>query len=60
MKSLKHHEDRIRKEMVMESIREKQERDDHTRTKVWMFELVYQIMCHYRVQFSILYVIDRQ
>ena len=34
MESLKHHEDRIRREMVMEIIRGKQELDDHTRTKV--------------------------
>ena len=60
MESLKHHVDRIRREMVMESIRGKQEWDDHTRTKVWMFEVVYQIMCHYTVQCSILYVLDRQ
>ena len=60
MESLKHHADRIRREMVMESIRGKQEWDDHTRTKVWMFEVVYQIMCHYTVQCSILYVMDRQ
>ena len=60
MESLKHQADRIRREMVMESIRGKQEWDDHTRTKVWMFEVVYQIMCHYTVQCSILYVMDRQ
>ena len=58
MESLKYHEDRIRKEIVMESIREKQERDDHTRTKVWMFEVVYQTMFNCRVQCSMIYVMD--
>ena len=41
MESLNQHEDRIRREVVLEGIRGKQERDDHTRTKVWIFEVVY-------------------
>ena len=57
MESWNHHEDRTRREMVLEGIRGKQERDDHTRTKVWMFEVVYQTMFHCRFQCSILYVI---
>ena len=58
MESLKHHEDRIRREMVIESIRGKQERDGHTLTKVRMFEIIYQTMFHCRVKCSIFYVID--
>ena len=58
IESLKHHKDRIRRRMVMENIRGKQERDNHTRTKVWMYVVVYQTMFHCRVQCSMLYVMD--
>ena len=58
IESLNSHEDRIRREIVLEGIWRKQDRDDHTQTKGQMFEVVYPTMFHCRVQCSILYVMD--
>ena len=58
IESLNPHKDRIRREIVLEGIRGKQERVDHTRTKGWIFKVVYQTVFNCRVQRLMFYVMD--